>query len=101
MLAIANMQDIGVTVLNTVRHHRKRAVIDNEIFLEGSLSILSQYDSCDIMRRIETENLAIQMLKTVRIEKYLLNLERFYFYRLLPSARVTNYQLKSGHKYTS
>jgi hypothetical protein len=57
--AVAMMQDIGVLVLYTVKHHRKLAIIDRETFWEGSLNILSYYDSCEIMRRtvspVETE----------------------------------------------
>lgn len=49
--AVAVMQDIGVKVLYTVKHHRKLAIIDEEILWEGSLNILSQADSCEIMRR--------------------------------------------------
>lgn len=49
--AVAAMQEIGVRVFYTVRHHRKLAVIDDEILWEGSLNILSQSDSCEIMRR--------------------------------------------------
>lgn len=69
--AIAAMQDIGVTVLYTVKHHRKLAIIDNEILWEGSLNILSQNDSCEIMRRIESKELAQQMMIFVGVDKYL------------------------------
>jgi phosphatidylserine/phosphatidylglycerophosphate/cardiolipin synthase-like enzyme len=49
--AIAMLQDLGVLVLYTVKHHRKLAIIDRTISWEGSLNILSYYDSCEIMRR--------------------------------------------------
>lgn len=50
--AIGVMQDLGIEVLRTVGHHRKLAIIDNDILWEGSLNILSQNDSCELMRRI-------------------------------------------------
>ncbi|MBP9821079.1 hypothetical protein KBC85_02980 [Candidatus Saccharibacteria bacterium] len=68
---IATLQDIGVQVIITAGHHRKLAIIDDNIIWEGSLNILSQNDSCEIMRRINSEQMAIQMLK-------FLNLDRFY-----------------------
>ncbi|NCU40499.1 hypothetical protein EOL73_01950 [Candidatus Saccharibacteria bacterium] len=37
--AITAMQDLGITVLYTVGHHRKLAIIDRELFYEGSLNI--------------------------------------------------------------
>lgn len=42
-------------------HHRKLALIDNRIIYEGSLNILSQCKSSEIMRRIESEALNAQM----------------------------------------
>jgi len=68
---IAKLQDIGVRVIVTAGHHRKLAIIDDDIIWEGSLNILSQNDSCEIMRRISSKQMAIQMLK-------FLNLDRFY-----------------------
>ena len=53
-------------------HHRKISVIDSRILYEGSLNILSQYHSCEIMRRIESEELNMQMI-------YFLGLKRFYW----------------------
>ena len=60
--AVAAMQDIGIKVLYTVKHHRKLAIIDEEILWEGSLNILSQGDSCEIMRRTSSASLALQMM---------------------------------------
>jgi phosphatidylserine/phosphatidylglycerophosphate/cardiolipin synthase-like enzyme len=69
--AIAMLQDIGVTVLYTVRHHRKLAIIDNEILWEGSLNILSQNDSCEIMRRIDSEQIAMQTVEFTGLARFL------------------------------
>jgi len=51
--AVASMQDIGIKVLYTVKHHRKLAIIDEEV---------SQGDSCEIMRRTVSNSLAWQMI---------------------------------------
>lgn len=60
--AVAAMQSIGIKVLYTVKHHRKLAIIDDEILWEGSLNILSQGDSCEVMRRTVSSSLAWQMI---------------------------------------
>jgi phosphatidylserine/phosphatidylglycerophosphate/cardiolipin synthase-like enzyme len=62
-IAVQTMQDMGVNVLYTVKHHRKLAVIDDEILWEGSLNVLSQNDSCEIMRRSKSRQLANQMMQ--------------------------------------
>jgi len=53
-------------------HHRKIAVIDSRVLYEGSLNILSQCHSREIMRRIESEELSKQMIR-------FLGLKRFYW----------------------
>lgn len=63
--AIAAMQDIGIKVLYTVKHHRKLAIIDEEILWEGSLNILSQGDSCEIMRRTRSSELVRNMVSFI------------------------------------
>jgi Rad3-related DNA helicase len=60
--SIAKLQSIGVLVLFTTGHHRKLAIIDDEILWEGSLNILSQNDSCEVMRRMQSRELVKQML---------------------------------------
>lgn len=59
--AIGIMQEMGIDVLYTVKHHRKLAIIDNDILWEGSLNILSQNDSCEIMRRSVSNYLVTEM----------------------------------------
>ena len=46
--------------------HRKLAIIDGTIIWEGSLNILSQCRSREIMRRIESKALSIQLCKFIR-----------------------------------
>lgn len=69
--AIAELQELGVLVLCTVGHHRKLAIIDRYITWEGSLNILSQNDSCEFMRRINSKQLASQMLDFLHLEEFI------------------------------
>lgn len=66
---IAILQDIGVRVLMTTGHHRKVAILD-DILWEGSLNILSQNDSCELMRRIQSPELSDQMLCFTRLDRW-------------------------------
>ena len=66
---VASLQRKGIHVLYTAGHHRKIAIIDRQILYEGSLNILSQNDSSEIMRRIESTPLAWQMIKFVGTDK--------------------------------
>ncbi|HJQ09321.1 MAG TPA: phospholipase D-like domain-containing protein [Candidatus Saccharimonadales bacterium] len=68
---IALLQELGVEVLITGGHHRKLAIIDRQILYEGSLNILSQNDSCEVMRRIYSEQLAVQMINFIGISKFI------------------------------
>jgi phosphatidylserine/phosphatidylglycerophosphate/cardiolipin synthase-like enzyme len=67
---IALLQDMGVEVLYTSKHHRKLAIVDRQILYEGSLNILSQSDSCEVMRRIESTALAEQMIRFVGLGRW-------------------------------
>lgn len=66
--AVQDMQSIGIIVLYTVKHHRKIAIIDDEIIWEGSLNILSQSDSCEIMRRSVSQQLVCDMLNFISVD---------------------------------
>jgi hypothetical protein len=67
-IAIHTMQQMGVRVLYTVKHHRKLAIID-DVLWEGSLNILSQNDSCEIMRRIKSRSLVMEMVRFLGLLK--------------------------------
>ena len=69
--ALSTLQHIGIQVMFTESHHRKLAIIDRQISYEGSLNILSQNNSKEIMRRIESVQLAWQMIRFVKIDKFL------------------------------
>lgn len=68
--AIAALQSIGVEVFYTTRHHRKLAVIDKTVVWNGSLNILSQIDSCEIMWRTNSEELADKLLGFINLKRY-------------------------------
>lgn len=70
MQAVGMLQNMGVTVLMTVGHHRKLAIIDDDILWEGSLNILSQNDSCEFMRRMRSTILTEQMLRFIGAHKW-------------------------------
>jgi len=59
--AVMAMQALGVRVFYTVKLHRKIAIIDDDILWEGSLNILSQNDSYELMRRSVSQQLVKQM----------------------------------------
>ncbi len=68
--ALSKLQHMGVNVLYTSGHHRKLAIIDRKILYEGSLNILSQNNSCEVMRRIESTQMAWQMIRFVKIDNF-------------------------------
>lgn len=68
--AVGEMQAIGIEVFMTVGHHRKLAVIDDDILWEGSLNILSQNDSCELMRRIHDKSLIAETLNFINFKKW-------------------------------
>lgn len=70
-IALSDLFDLGVTVLYTGGHHRKLAILDRRILYEGSLNILSQNDSCEIMRRVESDVLAQQMIQFTKLYEHI------------------------------
>ena len=69
---IRRFEMLGVQVLLcTGNHHRKLAIIDRQILWEGSLNILSQTKSREIMRRIESKEVAMEMFTFLKFRKYL------------------------------
>ena len=68
---IAMLHDVGVEVLYTGGHHRKLAIFDRQILWEGSLNILSQNDSCEVMRRTTSADTAMQMFRFIGVDRFL------------------------------
>lgn len=63
---------LGIQVLLcTGNHHRKLAIIDKSILWEGSLNILSQIHSREIMRRMEGGGFAVDMFNFLNFGRYI------------------------------
>lgn len=61
------LEETGVIVITeTGNIHQKIAMIDRNISWEGSLNILSQKNSQEIMRRTESKELTMQIFKFLR-----------------------------------
>ncbi len=61
---------LGVQVLLCEgNHHRKLAMIDRKVLWEGSLNILSQSNSREFMRRIDSQKLTEELFKFLKFEK--------------------------------
>ena len=70
--AIRIFEIIGVQVLICLgSHHRKLAIIDRKILWEGSLNILSQTHSREIMRRIEDKELTMEMFNFLKLGRFI------------------------------
>jgi phosphatidylserine/phosphatidylglycerophosphate/cardiolipin synthase-like enzyme len=67
--SVASLQHKGIQIIYTHGHHRKLAIIDRSIMYEGSLNILSQNRSSEIMWRTESVQLAWQMARFVGVDK--------------------------------
>ena len=69
---IEALEALGIQVLLcTGNHHRKLAILDRSILWEGSLNILSQIHSREIMRRLEGGGFAVDLFNFIGYEKYL------------------------------
>lgn len=69
---IRHFERIGVqTLICTGNHHRKLAIIDRDILWEGSLNILSQVKSREIMRRFEGGGFALEMFNYLKLERFI------------------------------
>lgn len=69
---IRNFEMIGIQVIITSgSHHRKLAIIDRKILWEGSLNILSQTYSREIMRRITGVKPARDMFRFLKLDKFI------------------------------
>lgn len=69
--ALASLQRLGIQVIYANDHHRKVAILDRKVLYEGSLNILSQYDSREIMRRIESVAMSWQLVRFIGADRLL------------------------------
>jgi len=69
---IRKLETIGVQVILSGEYsHRKLAILDRRFLWEGSLNILSQNCSREIMRRIDSEVQAKECFKFINLGKYI------------------------------
>ncbi len=69
---IVKFEKLGVnTFLCKGNDHRKLAILDRTILWEGSLNILSQTKSREIMRRIVGKEIALNMFDFIHLKKYI------------------------------
>lgn len=69
---ICHFERIGVqTLICKGNHHRKLAIIDQEVLWEGSLNILSQIKSREIMRRFDGGGFAVDMYNFLKLERFI------------------------------
>lgn len=69
---IRYFEALGVQVLLCKgNHHRKLAILDRKILWEGSLNILSQIHSREIMRRINSRKLTEEMFNFLRLGRWI------------------------------
>lgn len=70
--AIQSLEMLGVQVVIMANNfHRKICIIDRNILWEGSLNILSQSSSKEIMRRISSPQEASLMFKFTKMDKFI------------------------------
>lgn len=66
---ILSLAEIGVNItLLKGNHHRKLAIIDQKITWEGSLNILSQTNSREIMRRIDSISSTKELMSFLKLQ---------------------------------
>jgi len=63
------LQELGAEVLYTVNLHRKVAIVD-DVLWEGSLNILSQNDSCEMMRRTISADAVKQIIRFTKLSQW-------------------------------
>ena len=69
---IRQFETMGIQVLISNEYsHRKLAIIDRKVLWEGSLNILSQTHSREIMRRIDSETQAKDCFQFINLGKYI------------------------------
>lgn len=69
---IQRFEAMGIHVLLcTGNHHRKLAILDRKLLWEGSLNILSQTHSREIMRRIDDKTITIDTFNFLNLSKFI------------------------------
>jgi hypothetical protein len=66
---LETLDELGAEVLYTGGLHRKIAIVD-DVLWEGSLNILSQNDSCEMMRRTTSVDAVKQMIRFTKLSRW-------------------------------
>lgn len=69
LACLETLDELGIEVLYTGGLHRKIALVD-DVLWEGSLNILSQNDSCEMMRRTASANAVKQMIRFTGLARW-------------------------------
>jgi phosphatidylserine/phosphatidylglycerophosphate/cardiolipin synthase-like enzyme len=82
-LALKEYEELGASIIYLPGFiHAKVAVIDREILWEGSLNILSQRESKEMMRRTTDEDMALQMMAHLELKERIAEGYKYQYERL-------------------
>ena len=91
--ALKRYEDQGVNIFYLEGSiHEKMAIIDREILWEGSLNILSQRASKEMMRRTESEDSAMQVLLYLGLNQKLAESYKLMYERLYQNLKIEKRQ---------
>lgn len=97
-VALERYEELGVCVFYMPGFiHEKAAIIDREILWDGSLNILSQRASREMMRRTESEDSAMEVIKYLGINKKLAEVYKLKYEKLCRNL-ITNYEQNRRQK---
>ena len=81
--ALKDYEEMGANITYLKGYvHQKLAVIDREILWEGSLNILSQRESKELMKRISDETSAKEIMSYLELDKKLAEAYKFQYERM-------------------
>jgi len=81
--ALADYEELGACIVHMPGYiHAKAAIIDREVLWDGSLNILSQRESKEIMRRTVDADIAKQMLDQLGLNRKLAEGYKYQYERL-------------------
>jgi phosphatidylserine/phosphatidylglycerophosphate/cardiolipin synthase-like enzyme len=87
--ALSDYEELGVSIISLPGSiHAKVAIIDREILWEGSLNILSQRTSQEIMKRIADKNSAMQIMTYLCLNKKMIESYKLKYERLCQSLKA-------------
>lgn len=91
--ALKRYEELGVCVYYLAGSiHEKIAIIDRQILWEGSLNILSQRTSKEVMRRTDNNDQAMQMMSYLGLNKKLAEGYKLIYERLYQSLKINSDQ---------